>query len=93
MHDDKVVGDPVKDGVLAVLVEVRYPGCETGSGSRRLALWVFSSSACGAYGFSRNAIAHAGDTDPIGEIVLQSKKNLHLRTGTAMLLITVSTTH
>jgi hypothetical protein len=91
MHDTTVVGDPVKDGVLAVLVEVRYPGCETASGDRRLALWVFSSSACGAYGFrGRLDIAHAGDSSPMGEIVLESKKNVNLGTGTALLLITVS---
>jgi hypothetical protein len=93
MHDDKVVGDPVKDGVLAVLVSARRPGCETASGDRRLALWVFSSSACGAYGyFGRLDIARAGDSSPIGEIVLESKKNVRVGTGTAMLLITVSTT-
>jgi len=93
MHDDAVVGDPVKDGVLAVLVAVRRPGCETASGDRRLALWVFSSSACGAYGyFGRLDIARAGDSSPMGEIVLESKKNVRVGTGTAMLLITVSTT-
>jgi hypothetical protein len=90
MHDTAVVGDPVKDGVLAELLAVAHPGCETGSGGRRLALWVFSSSACGAYGFRYFEIAHAGNTTTIGEIVLQSKKNVHVDTGSAMLLITVS---
>jgi hypothetical protein len=93
MHDDAVVGEPVKDGVLAVLVSARRPDCETASGDRRLALWVFSSSACGAYGFfGRLDITHAGDSSPMGEIVLESKKNVRVGTGTAMLLITVSTT-
>jgi hypothetical protein len=93
MHDDAVVGEPVKDGVLAVLVPARRPGCETASGDRRLALWVFSSSACGAYGyFGRLDIARAGDSNPVGEIVLESKKNVRVGTGTALLLITVSTT-
>jgi hypothetical protein len=93
MHDATVVGDPVKDGVLAVLLAVRRPGCETGSGDHRLALWVFSSSACGAYGyFGRLDIARAGDSSPMGEIVLESKKNVRVGTGSAMLLITVSTT-
>ena len=91
MHDAAVVGDPVKDGVLAVLLAVPRAGCETGSGDRRLALWVFSSSACGAYGFfGRLDIAHAGNSSPMGEIVLESKKNVHVDTGSAMLLITVS---
>jgi hypothetical protein len=92
VHDEAIVGDPVKDGVLAVLVSARRPGCEAGSGDRRLALWVFSSSACGAYGyFGRLDIARAGDSSPMGEIVLESKKNVRVGTGTAMLLITVST--
>ena len=90
MHGDVVVGDPVNDGVMAVLLAVPRAGCETASGDRRLALWVFSSSACGAYGFGRFDIAHAGDTNPIGEIVLQSKKNVRVYAGSAMLLITVS---
>jgi hypothetical protein len=91
MHGDVVVGDPVKDGVLAVLLAVPHAGCETGSGDRRLALWVFSSSACGAYGFfGRLDIEHAGNANPIGEIVLESKKNVNVGTGSAMLLITVS---
>ena len=90
VHDDTVVGDPVKDGVLAVLLPVPWPGCDTGSGDRRLALWVFSSSACGAYGFFGNLdIARAGNASPLGEIVLESKKNVRLVTGTAMLLVTV----
>jgi hypothetical protein len=92
MNDAKVVGDPVKDGVLAVLLAVPRAGCETASGDRRLALWVFSSSACGAYGFfGRLDIAHAGNSSPMGEIVLESKKNVHVDIGAAMLLITVST--
>ena len=91
MHDAKVVGDPVKDGVLAVLLAVPRAGCETASGDRRLALWVFSSSACGAYGFyGRLDIAHAGNSSPMGEIVLESRKNVRVETGAAMLLITVS---
>jgi hypothetical protein len=88
MHDVKVVGDPVKDGVLAELLSVPHPGCEAESGGRRLALWVFSSSACGAYGFRRFEVVHAGTTAPFGEIVLQAKKHVRLRTGSALLLIT-----
>ena len=90
MHDTTLVGDPVKGGVLAVLTEVRFPGCETSSGDRRLALWVFSSNACGAYGFGPLKIAHAGDTTPLGEVVLQSSKNVRVYAGSGMLLITVS---
>lgn len=90
MHGLTVVGDPVKDGVLAELVAVPRPGCDAGSGGRRLALWVFSSEACGAYGYTNFEIAHAGDTDPVGEIVLQSSEELRVYAGSGMLLITVS---
>ena len=88
MHDTQVVGDPVKGGVLSLLLPVDKPGCESGSGDRRMAVWVFGSTACGVYGFRFLQITHAGDTDPVGEIVVQSKKNVHLDTGSGLLLIT-----
>jgi hypothetical protein len=88
MHHDKVVGDPVHNGVLTVLVAVPQPGCRTASGDRRLALWVFSSSACGIYGFRHVDIPQAGDTDPVGDITLRSWKSVNVGTGSALLLIT-----
>jgi hypothetical protein len=87
VHGDRVVGEPVSDGVLAELISVPVPGCAEGSGGRRLALWVFSSSACGAYGFGKLWIENAGNSNPIGEIALRGKNNVHLRQGSAMLLI------
>jgi hypothetical protein len=88
MHGDRVVGDPVAGGVLAELIPVPESGCPNGSGGRRLALWLFSSSVCGSYGVGKLAIVHPGDKIPIGEIVLQHEKNVHVRKGSAMLLIT-----
>ncbi len=88
MHGEVIVGDPVPDGVLAELASVPEAGCPADSARRRLALWIFASSACGVYGFSDDLeIAHHGDTSPISEIILRSKSNARLRTGTAMLLI------
>ena len=87
MHGEVVVGDPVRDGVLVELLPAPEAGCAAGSGGRRLALWVFSSSACGVYGFfDELEIAH--DKSPIGDVVLESKANVHLPVGTATLLVT-----
>ncbi len=90
MHGGEVVGEPASSGgVLAELLPEPRAGCPEGSGHRRLALWVFSSSACGAYDlFDEVKIAHSGTTSPAGEIVIQAKNKLHLDPGTAMLLIT-----
>jgi hypothetical protein len=87
VHGEREVGEPVAGGVMTELASIPVPGCEKDSAGRRLALWIFSSTACGAYGFGKLSIEKAGDTDPIGEIVLRGKKNIHLRQGSALLLI------
>ncbi len=89
MHGDDVVGDPVKDGVLATLRPVAKTGCDTGSGERRVALWLFSSTACGVYGFRFLEISQPGTAEPFGEVVIQSTKNVHIDRGSALLLITI----
>ena len=85
----ETVGKPVNGGVLSRVVA--HPGMKcrgaTEGNSREQALWVFSSDACGLYGLDDLEIVHAGRTEPVGEIVLSSKKgSLNLAGGTGLLL-------
>ena len=87
--DHQVVGMPVVGGGVLVHITAR-PGSPCRGpldGDQPQALWVFSSDACGIYGFNDLMIRHAGRTAPIGEIVLTStRKDLKLPAGTGLLL-------
>jgi hypothetical protein len=52
-------------------------------------LWVFSTTACGPYGWDKKlTIAHDGHTAPLGQITLQgSGKGLEVRSGSGWLLL------
>jgi hypothetical protein len=83
------VGKALADGVLARVQSNDRGGCrgDAGDNDREQALWVFSSDACGLYGFSGARIAHAGRTLPKGEIVIVSQsRTLDLQAGIGMLL-------
>jgi hypothetical protein len=87
--DNKVVGSATVGGdVTAKLAAVPERGCrgEIEGNDRAQALWVFSTNACGAYGFPDLKIVHAGRTHPMGEIVLESPTNVHVRGGSGLLL-------
>src|SRR4029077_20592021 len=89
MHGADMVGMPVSDGVLARVNSRPGTKCRGAvDGNDQLqALWVFSSDACGVYGFSDLTIAHAGRTDPVGDIVLNTNQTrLHVPSGSGMLL-------
>lgn len=86
---DTVVGKPVPYGVLVT------PRAQVGKSCRGSldgnnqpqALWLFSSDACGVYGYSDLRIERAGRSNPSGNIVLVTKKHrLLLRSGTGLLL-------
>ncbi len=83
------VGKPAPNGVLVHVSagsETKCRGDVEGNGELQ-ALWLFSSDACGAYGFSGLTIAHAGRTNPVGEITLASERDtLNVRGGSGMLL-------
>jgi hypothetical protein len=87
-HGSTVVGHSVPDGVLVHVSD--HAGAECGatdSNHRLQAFWVFSSDACGLYGYPDVSLAHAGGTQPVGEITLSSdKRDLKIQAGSGMLL-------
>jgi hypothetical protein len=74
--------------VTGKLQAVPGSGCrgEVGSNDREQALWIFSVSACGTYGFPDLRIGHAGRTEPVGQIVLESNGKLNVSGGSGWLL-------
>jgi hypothetical protein len=88
--DNRVVGSATVGGdVTAKLVAVPERGCRGAieGNDREQALWIFSPSACGAYGFHDLRVAHAGRTNPLGEIALESPTNVQVRGGSGLLLM------
>jgi hypothetical protein len=55
------------------------------------ALWIFSTTACGTYGLEDVKLASAGRTDPMGQITLESPKDIEIRGGSAWLLLVNAT--
>lgn len=89
MNGRNVVGEPVPYGVLArarAVEDSKCRGAVDGNDAPQ-ALWIFSTDACGVFGYPGMRIIHAGRTEPVGEIVLAKENgNVHLRAGSAMLL-------
>jgi hypothetical protein len=84
-----VVGKSTVGGdVTAKLIASRDGVCRgaKAANDREQALWLFSPSACGAYGFENLKIAHAGRRSPVGQIILESDKNVRLLAGSGLLL-------
>jgi hypothetical protein len=93
MTDNQVLGKSTIGGdVTAKLIASRDGGCRgaIAGNDREQALWLFSPSACGAYGFEDLRISHAGRREPVGQIVLESDKNIHVRAGSGLLLRVIS---
>jgi hypothetical protein len=83
------VGVGVLGGVLVYVKANPALGCEGPSGAdhRLQALWLFSSDACGVYGFQSVELVRNGQSPPVGEIILHFKKpDMKLSSGTGMLL-------
>jgi hypothetical protein len=65
------------------------PECLTDDNGREQSLWVFSSSACGTYGFDDEVkITQSGQGNPTGDITIQSNKELAITGGSGWLLLT-----
>ena len=80
------------DGVWARLTPATQGDCPIEEGnSLEQSLWIFSTSACGVYGLPGVRLAQAGRTDPVGQIALESSKDLSIRGGSGWLLIVIST--
>ncbi|MGB7555269.1 MAG: hypothetical protein WBM04_12915, partial [Candidatus Korobacteraceae bacterium] len=91
--DGQVVGKSTIGGdTTAKLIASRDRGCggATAGDDREQALWLFSPSACGTYGFADLKIIHAGRRDPVGQIILESDKNVHVPGGSGLLLRVIS---
>jgi hypothetical protein len=88
-NPNQIVGKKVNDGVLGQVRAkdgTKCRGAIDGNDSPQ-ALWVFSSDACGTYGLEGISVAHAGRTDPVGVIVLNSDSgNFKIAGGAGMLL-------
>ena len=89
-HGSNIVGNSVLgSGVLVNLSSRPGTKCrgEMAGNDQMKALWVFSSDACGLYDLPNLTLAHAGRSDPVGQIKLLSDKgNVKLRAGSGMLL-------
>jgi len=88
-NGSRFVGRAAPGGVLVHLSAKPGSVCreESGDNDRLQALWVFSSDACGLYGFRDLEITHAGRTNPAGQIRIASTQGrLHIEGGSGLLL-------
>ena len=83
---DTIVGKWNNGGVWAKLAYVS--GCPPSNvPNNEQAMWVFSVGACGLYGFRDVKLVSAGDSAPLGQIVLESQQDLHVGGGSGWFLI------
>lgn len=91
-QSNETVGKGVFGGVLVHIRAQPESKCRVpvDSEDRLQALWVFSSDACGVYGIQAVTVAHAGRTEPVGEIALVAEQqDLLVRGASGMLLCVI----
>ena len=84
-----VVGEPTPYGVLGLPRTQAGKPCRgaIADANSRQAFWLFSTDACGVYGYSNVRIEHAGRTEPAGTITLSTANGkLKLQSGSGLLL-------
>jgi hypothetical protein len=95
--DGKVMSGPDVVGRASSVGEVfakpiaspRSPCIRDAATDREQSFWVFSTDACGLYGFASLQLSHAGRTQPQGQIVLEAPGNLIVRGGSGWLLTVI----
>jgi hypothetical protein len=85
----ETVGESTYQGVFVRVLASADGRCRgsIAENDRPQAVWVFSADACGLYGFGDLEIRHAGRTEPLGQIILESKRGpVKIRGGSGALL-------
>lgn len=88
MRGPEVIGHSVLGGGVIAIPRAE-PGTKChaeGDNGTPQALWLFSASACGVYGYPDVEIAVPSKSDSPGTIVLVSNKRIKIRAGSGMLL-------
>jgi hypothetical protein len=85
-EDNKVVGHSLLSGGMLALPQPDSKCRGELGGESPQAFWIFSSDACGAYGFADLMIEHAGRTAPVGQVVFTSPTRVLIRAGSGVLL-------
>jgi hypothetical protein len=85
---DAIVGRYSEGAAWGKLTSSDNGDCTAADGNGiEQALWVFSTSACALYGLEDMKLAHSGRTDPVGQIILESSKNVHIGGGSGWFLL------
>lgn len=82
-----VVGTPTPYGALGRLGAKPPCRASVDGNDQPQALWLFSTDACGLYGFADLALQHSGRTTPVGTIRISGPSGkLNIRSGSGLLL-------